>query len=61
VVEVTGAGDTFSAVLGMGIISGLDVFESAKLANFASGMVVEKAGTSVIKRKELINYLRKGL
>jgi len=61
VVEVTGAGDTFSAVLGMGIISGLDVFESAKLANFASGMVVEKAGTSVITRKELINYLRKGL
>ena len=61
VVEVTGAGDTFAAVLTLGLVSKLDIFNSAELANIAAGIVVEKLGTSVTTQKELIEYIRKSL
>ncbi len=57
VVDVTGAGDTFTALFSLGIVSGLDIFESAEIANFASGIVVEKLGTSATNPKELIERI----
>ena len=57
VYDVSGAGDTVISVLGLSISSGLSIFDSAFLANFAAGIVVSKVGTIPIRRDELINSL----
>ena len=57
VTDVTGAGDTVAAVLTLGLVSGLDIKESAQLANYAAGIVVEKAGTSQVSQEELIDRI----
>ena len=59
VVEVTGAGDTFISTLSLGIISGLDIYEAAKLANYASGIVVGKAGTVTTNIEEILEKINK--
>ncbi|MEK7092698.1 MAG: PfkB family carbohydrate kinase [Patescibacteria group bacterium] len=51
--DVTGAGDTFAAALGLGMVSGLDFKSSVRLANIASAIVVGKVGTSVTTATEL--------
>lgn len=55
VCDVTGAGDTVVAVLGLCLNIGLSLNKSAQIANRAAGIVVTKLGTSVVKPKELIN------
>jgi D-glycero-beta-D-manno-heptose-7-phosphate kinase len=57
VVEVTGAGDTFAAVLTLGLISKLDIFEAAELANVAAGLVVEKIGTAATGIEEILKRI----
>lgn len=51
--DVTGAGDTVMATTALGISSGLNLVETAKLANYAAGLVVQKPGTAVISPDEL--------
>jgi rfaE bifunctional protein kinase chain/domain len=53
VFDVSGAGDTFIAVLGAALSAGLAVADAAKLANLAAGVVVGHAGTYAISRAEL--------
>lgn len=53
VFDVSGAGDTVLAFLGMGLGSGCDIKAAAELANVAAGIVVGKLGTSVVTPKEL--------
>lgn len=53
VYDVIGAGDTVVAVLGLGLASGLDLRDSAILANYAAGIVVGRAGTATVSRSEL--------
>ncbi len=53
VVDVTGAGDTACAVMALGLSCGLNLVETAHLANYAAGIVVEKQGTSTVKPEEL--------
>ena len=48
VFDVTGAGDTVIASLGVALGSGLDMLESARFANRAAGLVVEQVGTSAL-------------
>ena len=50
VFDVSGAGDTAIAVLAAALAAGATIFESAFLANAASGVVVGKKGTSVLPR-----------
>jgi len=57
VFDVTGAGDTVIAVLTAALSAGCNIFESARLANAAAGIVVGKFGTASVSQKEL----RKGL
>ncbi|MDO8509217.1 MAG: PfkB family carbohydrate kinase [Nanoarchaeota archaeon] len=57
VVDVTGAGDTVCAVVTLGLASGLNLVESAHLANYAAGIVVEKQGTSSVNAQELISRI----
>lgn len=51
--DVTGAGDTFISTLAFGLVRGMTILECCKLANFASGVVVGKAGCVPIELEEL--------
>ncbi len=53
VFDVTGAGDTFIAVLAYGLNQGMDIIDAIKLGNKAAGVVVGKPGTAVITKAEL--------
>lgn len=57
VYDVTGAGDTVTAVLGAAVAGGADVSEAAALANFAAGLQVSHLGAVSIGRKELRDAL----
>jgi D-beta-D-heptose 7-phosphate kinase/D-beta-D-heptose 1-phosphate adenosyltransferase len=59
VFDVSGAGDTVLAALGVSLAEGKSVSESAFIANAAAGIVVSKRGTAVVTRKELEAFLRK--
>ena len=53
VYDVTGAGDTVIAALGVMLASGVALEEAVRIANRASGIVVGKLGTAVATRQEL--------
>ncbi|MBD3209155.1 D-glycero-beta-D-manno-heptose-7-phosphate kinase [Candidatus Woesearchaeota archaeon] len=53
VFDVTGAGDTVTAVTALGLGAGGDLEESVRLANKAAGVVVGKAGTETLEKKDL--------
>ena len=55
--DVTGAGDTVLACLGVGIAAGMSISEAARVANIAAGIVIEQVGTSSISSKDLANRL----
>ena len=54
VFDVSGAGDTTLAALGVALSSGASLEEASALALHASGLAVEKAGTTVITPNELL-------
>lgn len=53
VFDVTGAGDTAAAVLGIATGLGWSAIDAARLANVASSIVVTKAGTATVSGPEL--------
>lgn len=57
VVDVTGAGDTVIATYTAALAAGSDSFTSARLANFAGGVVVMKRGTATVSGKELLGAI----
>lgn len=57
VYDVSGAGDTVTAVAALGVASGLDIVSLAKLANLAGNIVVQKPGTATVSAEELIAHL----
>ena len=54
VYDVSGAGDTVIAALGVMMAAGLGLEDAMRLANRAAGIVVGKLGTAVATREELI-------
>jgi len=56
--ELSGAGDTVAAVVGLGLAAGWDSFEAARVANIAASLIVRKRGTSVITPLELADALK---
>lgn len=52
--DVSGAGDTAMAFLTLALSAGADPVLAAEIANHASGLVVAKVGTAVVKEAELI-------
>ena len=60
VFDVTGAGDTVIATLAAGFVAGLRLEDAVRLANMAAGVVVGKAGTATVKRKELLDAIALG-
>ncbi|GLR64860.1 bifunctional D-glycero-beta-D-manno-heptose-7-phosphate kinase/D-glycero-beta-D-manno-heptose 1-phosphate adenylyltransferase HldE [Marinospirillum insulare] len=55
--DVTGAGDTVIAVLGLALASGHDFPEAMMLANLAAGVVVAKPGTATVSLGEIYTAL----
>ena len=53
VYDVSGAGDTVIATLGVMLAAGLDLGDAVRLANKAAGIVVGKLGTAVVHPQEL--------
>ena len=53
VFDVSGAGDTVIATLGVAIGSGLPLDDAVRIANRAAGIVVGKFGTAVVEPREL--------
>jgi rfaE bifunctional protein kinase chain/domain len=53
VADVTGAGDTVIATYTLALAAGGSFIESAKLANYAGGIVVMKMGTATVSNEEL--------
>ena len=47
VFDVTGAGDTVIATLGLGLAAGLELLPACVLANYAAGLVVAQVGAAV--------------
>jgi D-beta-D-heptose 7-phosphate kinase/D-beta-D-heptose 1-phosphate adenosyltransferase len=53
VFDVTGAGDTVIALLGVGVAAGMTPADAAALANLGAGIVVGKIGAATASRSEL--------
>lgn len=53
VADVTGAGDTVIATVGLALAAGASYYEAARLANYAGGLVVMKRGTATVSPREL--------
>jgi D-beta-D-heptose 7-phosphate kinase/D-beta-D-heptose 1-phosphate adenosyltransferase len=54
VFDVSGAGDTVLAALGLGLAAGADLGEAVELALLAAGVAVGKPGTAVVTPGELV-------
>jgi rfaE bifunctional protein kinase chain/domain len=59
VFDVSGAGDTVIATLGLMLASGADYPEAVRVANLAASIVVGKLGTAVVSYEELQQVLLK--
>jgi len=58
VVDVTGAGDTVSAVVTLALSAGASAVEAARLANYAGSIVVMKTGAATATQKELVDVIK---
>jgi D-beta-D-heptose 7-phosphate kinase/D-beta-D-heptose 1-phosphate adenosyltransferase len=52
--DITGAGDTALATLGLGFASGLELEPAARLANVAAGLQIQLPGVTPIPRTDLL-------
>ena len=59
VFDVSGAGDTVIAVYTLSLISGGSSITAAHISNCAAGIVVEREGTAVVNRDELLARLKR--
>ena len=55
--DVTGAGDTVIAALGVALASGCSRSQSMQIANISAGLVVEQVGTTAISIGQLLEKL----
>lgn len=53
VFDVTGAGDTVIAVLGLCLAAGMTALEGCLLANYAAGLVVGQVGAAAVSQEQL--------
>jgi D-beta-D-heptose 7-phosphate kinase/D-beta-D-heptose 1-phosphate adenosyltransferase len=57
VADVTGAGDTVVATLGVALAAGVNLLDGARLANASAGLVVRRRGTAVVQTSEIASAL----
>ena len=58
VYDVSGAGDTVTAVLALMLGAGASAVEAAVLANHAAALEVAKAGVATVSRSEILDHYR---
>lgn len=61
VYDVSGAGDTVIATLGLMLANDIIIQDAVQIANFAAGVVVAKLGTATVNKNELIEHISKHL
>jgi D-beta-D-heptose 7-phosphate kinase/D-beta-D-heptose 1-phosphate adenosyltransferase len=54
VYDVSGAGDTVTAWMGLGLAAGATVREAAQLATYAAGIEVGKVGVATVRAEEIL-------
>ncbi len=54
IIDVTGAGDTVIATLGMALGNGMSIENAVRMANFAAGIVVSRFGAAAVTLKEML-------
>lgn len=59
VYDVSGAGDTVSAMLAVGLAAGASIAEAAVLASHAAGMEVGKAGVATVSPDEILDSIER--
>jgi len=57
VFDVSGAGDTVTAVLTLALAAGAPIISALQLANFSAGAVVEKLGTATATSDEILAFI----
>ncbi|MEM4266883.1 MAG: PfkB family carbohydrate kinase [Candidatus Nanoarchaeia archaeon] len=55
--DVTGAGDTATAILTLSLVAGASHELAAELANYAAGIVVRKFGAATTDKNELLDFI----
>ena len=58
VYDVSGAGDTVIATLGLMLANNIEISQAVQIANIAAGIVVGKLGTATVTQKELLHEMR---
>lgn len=58
VYDVTGAGDTVIAIIGLTLSAGIDLLTCCVLANYAAGIVVGQIGTAAVKKDDLLKSIQ---
>lgn len=58
VFDVTGAGDTVTAVFAAGLAAGANPVQAATIANIAAGWVVGEVGTTVCPKEKLLELVK---
>ena len=58
VFDVSGAGDTVTAVLSLALAAAAPIERAVQLANFAAGAVVEKLGTATASAEEILSFVK---
>lgn len=58
VFDVTGAGDTVLASLGVALSSGLSIEEACVFANHAAAIVIRKVGSATVKITEVLEHIK---
>ncbi|RME52382.1 D-glycero-beta-D-manno-heptose-7-phosphate kinase, partial [Candidatus Woesearchaeota archaeon] len=59
VFDVSGAGDTVSAFIALGLTCNLPLRDAAELASCAASVVIRKSGTAVCSKRELLEEIKK--
>ena len=59
VADVTGAGDTVITAFSLALLAGGSAADAARIANYAAGIVVTKAGIASVTRTELVRAIRR--
>lgn len=57
-VDAVGCGDTVRAMLALGLAGGLNLRQSAALANHAAAIIVQKPATATLHPEELVDFIR---
>lgn len=58
VFDVTGAGDTVLACLGIGMASGMDIIDACHFANHAAAIVVSRVGSATTTIDEIAEHIK---